>query len=84
MMIVNKIVLLLFRNIAQACQSLKEGRWDRKMYTGSELSGKTLAVLGLGRVGREVATRMQAYGMKVSDLPCLAFIIQQTRQNKEE
>lgn len=54
----------LARNVAQACQSLKEGRWDRKLYTGSELSGKTLAVLGLGRIGREVATRMQAYGMK--------------------
>jgi D-3-phosphoglycerate dehydrogenase len=38
------------------------------MYTGSELSGKILAVLGLGRIGREVATRMQAYGMKVSEL----------------
>jgi D-3-phosphoglycerate dehydrogenase len=60
-------VFLLYRNVAQACQSLKEGRWDRKMYTGSELSGKTLAVLGLGRIGREVATRMQAYGMRVSD-----------------
>lgn len=49
-----------------ACASLKAGRWDRKLYSGSELQGKTLAVLGLGRIGREVATRMQAYGMKVS------------------
>jgi len=57
------LIAALARNVAQASQSLKEGRWDRKMYTGSELSGKTLAVLGLGRVGREVATRMQAYGM---------------------
>nr|CAD7445626.1 unnamed protein product [Timema bartmani] len=55
---------LLFRNVASACQSLREGRWDRKLYTGSELHGKTLAVLGLGRIGREVATRMQAYGMR--------------------
>lgn len=58
------LISTLARNVAQACQSLKEGRWDRKLYTGSELSGKTLAVLGLGRIGREVATRMQSYGMK--------------------
>jgi Phosphoglycerate dehydrogenase and related dehydrogenases len=45
---------------------LKEGKWDRKLYTGTELYGKTLAVLGLGRIGREVALRMQAFGMKVS------------------
>ena len=35
------------------------------MYMGVELEGKTLAVVGLGRIGREVATRMQAFGMKV-------------------
>ena len=44
---------------------MKEGRWDRKLYTGSELYGKTLAVLGLGRIGKEVASRMNAFGMKV-------------------
>jgi len=54
------------------------------MYTGSELSGKTLAVLGLGRVGREVATRMQAYGMTVSDFPCPVFIVRKLDRNKEE
>ncbi|KAK3912649.1 D-3-phosphoglycerate dehydrogenase [Frankliniella fusca] len=55
----------LARNVSVACQSLKAGRWDRKLYSGTELQGKTLAVLGLGRIGREVATRMQAYGMKI-------------------
>ncbi|GLH11976.1 C-terminal-binding protein [Gryllus bimaculatus] len=58
------LIMSLARNVAPACQSLKEGRWDRKLYTGCELSGKTLAVLGLGRIGREVASRMQAFGMK--------------------
>ena len=50
----------------QACAALKSGVWDRKTYMGSELYGKTLAILGLGRIGREVATRMQAFGMRVS------------------
>ncbi|KAI5726784.1 hypothetical protein M8J76_008453 [Diaphorina citri] len=59
------LISALSRNVPQGCQSLKEGKWDRKLYTGTELYGKTLAVLGLGRIGREVALRMQAFGMKV-------------------
>lgn len=55
----------MYRNIPQACASLKQGAWDRKLYSGHELSGKTLAILGLGRIGKEVALRMQSYGMKV-------------------
>lgn len=49
----------------QGCQSLKEGRWDRKIYMGTEIKDKTIGILGLGRIGREVAYRMQAFGMKV-------------------
>lgn len=59
------LITCLSRNVAQGCQSLKEQKWDRKLYTGTELYGKTLAVLGLGKIGREVALRMQAFGMKV-------------------
>lgn len=44
---------------------MKQGRWDRKLYTGHELYGKTLAIIGLGRIGKEVAIRMQSWGMKV-------------------
>lgn len=40
-----------------------DGRWDRKLYSGTELMGKTLAILGLGRIGREVGFRMKAWGM---------------------
>ncbi|KAK6621878.1 hypothetical protein RUM44_001685 [Polyplax serrata] len=58
------LITSLARNIVPACQSLKEGRWDRKLYTGNELYGKTLAILGLGRIGREVALRMASYGMR--------------------
>ncbi|XP_076300236.1 hydroxypyruvate reductase [Lasioglossum baleicum] len=59
------LISALARNVAQAAGALKEGRWDRKLYSGFELSEKTLAVLGMGRIGREVARRMQAFGMKV-------------------
>lgn len=45
--------------------SMKEGKWDRKKFMGSELYGKTLGIIGLGRIGKEVALRMQSFGMKV-------------------
>lgn len=57
------MVCALSRSLPQACAALKDGRWDRKTYLGSELYGKTLAIVGLGRIGREVAKRMQAFGM---------------------
>ena len=44
---------------------MKEGKWDRKKYMGMELEGKTLGIIGLGRIGREVAIRMQSFGVKV-------------------
>lgn len=44
---------------------MREDRWDRKLYSGTELYGKTLAILGLGRIGREVAIRMKTWGMDV-------------------
>ncbi|XP_033230841.1 D-3-phosphoglycerate dehydrogenase [Belonocnema kinseyi] len=59
------LISSLARNVAQACQSLKEGRWDRKLYSGFELYGKTLGIIGMGRIGREVAIRMQSFGMKI-------------------
>jgi len=58
------MIASLSRFIPQACGALKNGVWDRKKYMGNELYGKTLAILGLGRIGREVAARMQAFGMK--------------------
>lgn len=45
---------------------MKAGTWDRKSFMGSELYGKTLGIIGLGRIGKEVALRMQAFGMTVS------------------
>lgn len=53
----------LARFVPQANASMKEGKWERSKFTGTELYGKTLAIIGLGRIGREVATRMNAFGM---------------------
>lgn len=59
------MMIALARNIPQACASLRAGRWERHRFTGIELAGKTLGILGLGKVGREVAVRAAAFGMKV-------------------
>jgi len=58
------MMLALTRHVVQACTALKNGVWDKKSYMGNEVYGKTLAIIGLGRIGREVATRMQAFGMQ--------------------
>ena len=59
------LMLGLSRNIAPAHASLLEGRWDRKKFSGKQLHGKTLGIVGLGRIGQEVALRAKAFGMKV-------------------
>ncbi|MBI4125005.1 MAG: hydroxyacid dehydrogenase [Deltaproteobacteria bacterium] len=59
------LMLALVRHIPQADDSLRRGEWDRKSYQGTELKGKTLAVIGLGRIGQEVAKRAKAFGMTV-------------------
>ena len=53
------------RPISQASQSMREGRWDCKIYGGSELRNKTLGVCGFGRIGAEVAKRAKAFNMNV-------------------
>lgn len=53
------------RPVPQANATMQAGGWDRKKFSGSELNGKTLGVLGLGRIGSEVTKRAQAFGMKV-------------------
>ncbi|HUU28962.1 MAG TPA: phosphoglycerate dehydrogenase [archaeon] len=59
------LILSLARNIPRADSSLKSGLWERSRFVGSELNGKTLGVLGLGRIGSEVARLAQAFRMKV-------------------
>lgn len=59
------VMMALARRVPQADRSLRAGRWERGDLKGVELSGKTLGVVGLGRVGREVARRMLAFDMRV-------------------
>ncbi len=59
------LMLALSRNIAAANQSLVEHRWDRKDYMGTQLAGKTVGIVGMGRIGREFATRALAFAMRV-------------------
>lgn len=59
------LMIALSRHIAPGHQSLADGRWDRKVFTGAELKGKTLGIIGLGRIGQAIATRAQAFEMTV-------------------
>jgi D-3-phosphoglycerate dehydrogenase len=60
------LLVALARNIPQAHAALKQGRWERKAYGGIELAGKTLGVLGFGRIGQQVARRASGLGMHVA------------------
>jgi D-3-phosphoglycerate dehydrogenase len=59
------MLLALARKVPQAHTSMATGKWDRKLFQGTELLGKTLGVLGMGRIGSEVAKRALAFGMRV-------------------
>ncbi len=59
------LLLALARNVPQAHMALVDGRWERKQFSGVELSGKTLGILGFGRIGQLVAERAQAFDMDV-------------------
>jgi len=59
------LMLSLARNIPEAYKSLKNKKWTRKNFMGTELFGKTLGLIGLGRIGTEVAKRMRAFGMRI-------------------
>ncbi len=59
------LILAQARNTAQADAAIRGGRWERSKWTGTELHGKTLGIVGLGRVGALVAQRALAFGMKL-------------------
>ena len=58
-------MLALARFVSIANVTMREGKWEKKAYKGVELTGKTLGVFGMGRIGRETAKRAEALGMKV-------------------
>ncbi len=59
------LMLAAVRKIPQAYSSMKAHKWEKKLFEGTELYGKTLGIIGFGRIGREVARRALAFGMKV-------------------
>lgn len=59
------LMLGLSRNLAPAHASLKDGKWNRKAFEGSQLAGKTLGIVGLGRIGQEVARRSKSFDMTI-------------------
>ena len=59
------LILSLARHIPQAHGVLKAGRWERRSFMGIELMGKTLGIVGLGRIGTEVARRASGFGMRI-------------------
>src|SRR4051812_2936302 len=59
------LMLSMARSIPQASASTKAGKWEKKKFLGNELRGKTLGVVGLGSIGREVVKRAKAFEMKV-------------------
>ena len=59
------LLLALARKIPGADRSVKNGKWERKKYHGTELLGKTLGILGLGKIGARVALRAKAFGMRL-------------------
>lgn len=59
------LMLSLARNIAHADQSMKDGQWNKSAFLGTGLAGKTLGLIGFGRIGREVAIRAKAFDMRI-------------------
>ena len=59
------MLLALERHVAEAATDLRAGRWEKTKYAGRELHGRTLGLIGFGRIGREVALRARAFGMPV-------------------
>lgn len=78
------VTLALLRHLTRAQVSMHEGRWDRSALMGSELRGKVLGIVGLGRIGSAVATRARAFGMEVIAydpyIPDDRFVAQQVRR----
>lgn len=75
------MILAVSRNIPFAHNSLQKGEWERPKFVGTELKGKTLGIVGFGKIGRRVATYAKVFGMKV--LACDPFIKKESIDLKE-
>ncbi|MBA2339727.1 MAG: phosphoglycerate dehydrogenase [Pyrinomonadaceae bacterium] len=75
------LILALARRVPHGHVSLREGRWERKRFVGVELRGKTLGIVGLGRIGRVVANRARAFEMKV--IAYDPFVSEEAARNME-
>ena len=60
------LMLALARAVPAADRAMKDARWEKKKFVGTELRGKTLGIAGLGRIGQEVALRARAFGMQLA------------------
>src|SRR5256885_3952069 len=59
------VMIGLLRHVPRAAQSMREGKWDRSQFLGNELKGRTLGIVGVGRIGSEIAARAQVFCMEV-------------------
>lgn len=59
------LLLSTARHVAKSCAGMKQGLWDRNKYMGTELAGKTMGVIGTGKIGRRVAEMAKAWGLRV-------------------
>ena len=59
------LMVSLARQVPQATMSMKAGKWEKKKFMGMELFNKTLGIVGIGNIGRQVAKRMQSFGMRI-------------------
>ena len=73
------LMMALARNIPQAAQSMREGKWEKKKFQGTELFNKTLGIIGMGRIGTVVAER--ALGLKMRVLAYDPFITKEVAAN---
>jgi len=73
------MILAMSRNIPAAVERVKSGGWDRKKFMGTEIHNKTLGIIGLGKIGSEVARRMKTFGMDI-----LAYDPFATHEHAEE
>lgn len=75
------LLLALAHPVAQADATMKQGKWEKKKFTGSELRGKTLGLIGLGTIGTEVARLAQAHKMNVIAYDPYVSAVLATEQN---